>query len=218
MTTHFVSCAVVLAAVAGSAMAQTFTVGSPTDLVRTASAGGGTSGGFTNRADFNVDVSGRRSWDPFGDLSNDVILVDVAAALGLPSGSAVTVTGIGWDVEIATTIAGPFGGSWLSEARFTLGSNLAFNQIGVRPGVAINAGGMQRFTAPVLDFSSVPVPNIALADGVLRIEFNETFDDAPDQIDADYLANSFLTVRAVPAPSALALMGLGGLIAGRRRR
>jgi MYXO-CTERM domain-containing protein len=204
---------------AGSAMAQTFTVGSPTDLVRTTSVGGGTGGGFTNRADFNVDVSGRRSWDAFGDSSNDVILFDVAAALGLPSGSAVTVTGIGWDVEIATTLNGIFGGSWLTEARFTLGSNATPNLIGVRPGFAIpSGGGTQRFTAAVLDFSSAPVPDIALADGILRVEFNETFDDAADQIDADYLANSFLTVRAVPTPGALALMGLGGLIAGRRRR
>lgn len=218
MTTRVVSCAVVLAAVAGSAMAQTFTVGSPTDLVRTGSVGGGTGGGFSDRADFNVDVSGRQSWDAFGDSSNNVILVDVAAALGLPSGSAVTVTGIGWDVEIATTLNGPFGGSWLSEARFTLGSTASPSLIGVRPGAGINTGGTQRFTAPVLDFSSVPLADIPLADGLLRIEFNETFDDAADQIDADYLANSFLTVRAVPTPGALALMGLGGLIAGRRRR
>jgi hypothetical protein len=218
MTTRVVSCAVVLAAVAGSATAQTLTVGSPTELFRTLSAGGSTGGGFNTRSDISVDVSGRQSWDLFGDTSNNVLFVDVAAALGLPSGSPVTVTGIGWDVEIATTTAGTFGGSWLSEARFSLGNSVSPNLIGVRPGAGVDNPGTQRFTSAVVVFASVPLADIVLADGVLRIEFNETFDDAGDEIDANYLANSFITIRAIPAPGALALLGLGGLVAARRRR
>jgi len=173
--------------------------------------------GFTLRDNVSVDVSGLSSWDALGDSSNTILTIDIAAAVGLPSGTSVEVFGLGWDVEIEGTLAGTFGGSWLSEARFTFGTAATPNQIGLRPGAGVNNGGPQRFTGSVL-FSSVPLPNIVLADGLLRIELNETFDDANDEIDANYLANSFLTINATPAPGAFALLGLGGLAAARRRR
>ena len=174
--------------------------------------------GYGLRSDFLVDVSGRSSWDALADASNTVLTIDVAAAVGLPSGSSVDFTGIGWDVEIQTTLAGTFGGSWLSEARFTFGTAALPNQLNLRPGSAVSAGGTQRFTSGVVDFASIPLPAITLADGLLRIELNESFDDSNDEIDANYLANSFLTIRATPAPGAMALLGLGGLAAARRRR
>lgn len=205
---------------AGTAMAGHIGVGSPTYPVRTVMEGPNVpgSGDIGQRSDVIVDVSGRQSWDAFGDSSNNVIMFDMAAALGLPSGTQVEVSGLGWDVEIATTPAGTFGGSWLSEARMTFGSTGTPNQLGLRPGAAVSAPGTQRFSSAVVDFSGIPLPNIMLEDGMLRIEFNETFDDAVDEVDADYLAQSFVTVRAVPAPGALALMGLGGAVAFRRRR
>ncbi|CAN0594277.1 unnamed protein product, partial [Laminaria digitata] len=59
------------------------------------------------------------------------------------------------------------------------------------------------------------------ADGILDINFFESFDDVAGEIDATYLAGSTITIVGqgiVPAPASLALIGLGGLAAGRRRR
>lgn len=177
-------------------------------------------GGFGQRVGVPVSLAGQSSWDAFGAASNTVILVDVAAALGAPSGTACVITGVSWDVLIETTLAGPFGGSWLSEARITFGTTAAPNQLGLRPGASVNNGGTQAFAGGPVVFSSIPLPDIALADGILRIELNETFDDAAGEIDANYIGNSSVTLEAsiVPAPAGAALLGLGGLLAARRRR
>ena len=50
--------------------------------------------------------------------------------------------------------------------------------------------------------------------GAWRVEIFEDFDDFGD----DGILNGTITINKVPAPSALALLGMGGLVAGRRRR
>jgi len=211
-----------LCCAAGSTMASVLTPGSPSYAARTPTVAAPLpSPGFGPRgADVSIDVSGLFSWDGFGDTSNQVLMVNAAALLGGSTGDAVTIEGLGWDVDIETTLNGPFGGSWLSEARFTYGSTAVFNHVGVRPGFGSDFGGHQRFTNPVVDLSDNGIPDLVLPNGWLRIELNETFDDSNDQIDAAYLANSFLTIRGtvVPAPGAIALAGLGGLLVARRRR
>ena len=50
--------------------------------------------------------------------------------------------------------------------------------------------------------------------GEWRVEIFEDFDD----FGVDGFLNGSITINKIPAPSALALLGMGGLVAGRRRR
>lgn len=61
--------------------------------------------------------------------------------------------------------------------------------------------------------------NSASSDGMVYLTIWETWSDSPVP-DAVFGSNSTVTViyRAVPAPGAAALLGLGGLVAVRRRR
>lgn len=54
---------------------------------------------------------------------------------------------------------------------------------------------------------------------MMRLEFFESYDDVADGIDALWQVGSILTLdmTIVPAPGALALLGLGGLAIRRRR-
>lgn len=68
-------------------------------------------------------------------------------------------------------------------------------------------------------YSDSAVVSIQSLDGWVSITLSEAYDDDIDP-DATYGEGSYLTVHytSVPAPGALALLGLGGAFAGRRRR
>ena len=172
-----------------------------------------------------VDVSNTASWDLFGDPDNVVVLVQMQ-----PN---ALVTGVGWDVIIST-----IGASWLCEAGVTM-SDSAINlpTITLTPGFADCFPGSTAYSSPVIDFSDNGQPNIPLlADGVLRLEFRESFDDVANAIDGTWDAPSSLTfagigvggvasssVLAIPTLSVLGMVGLGllmlavGFFALRRR-
>ncbi len=171
-------------------------------------------GGFGQRADVVLDISGRQTFDPLGDSSNTVVLFDFAVALGAPSGTPVSFNGIGWD-----TFQEALGLSWLSEMRIAFGPSSGPVAATLRTGAGNNPG-TGSFSNPVIDFSAVPLPNVSLPDGILRIEFFDSFDDAPDAVDGIYTSGSTLTLRGevIPTPAGAALLGLGGLLAARRRR
>lgn len=125
-----------------------------------------------------VDLSGEQSWDGLGDASNTVLLV--------PLGTGATMTGIGWDVTIATV-----GGSWLDEARLYFdGSDQDLSGLFLSPGFADATPGTGSYSSGgILDLSDNGIPDIPiLADGNLWIELNESFDDVADAVDADYTA------------------------------
>lgn len=187
-----------LAAAAGLATANPFLATGLTDY--TVDTAG------TATSSLTLDISGFNSWDLGGSPNNEILSVFI--------GNGAIITGISWDVNLST-----FNGSWASEA--ILGFE---GQINLTPGVAddfpvtnvnYNSGG-------VIDISDAGLPNITVgADGVLDIEFSESFDDVAGEIDATWLAGSTVTIvgqNIVPAPASLALLGLGGLAAGRRRR
>lgn len=173
--------------------------------------------GPTASGTFNVDLSSVASWDALSDSSNQILLVDVNAALGGVAGAGATMTGIGWDNSLSTV-----GGSWLSEAVMYFDDNIAPDLSGLflTTGVGEDFSGTNSYSSGgILDLSDNGIPDIALADGILRIEFFENFDDAADAIDAFY--GGTITIAAdytVPAPAGLAVLGLGGLVASRRRR
>lgn len=177
----------------------------------------------------NVSIAGRNTWDAFialpgSDPDNEVVLVDIAAALGYASGTSITMVSIGWNVNQQVVTAS----SWLSEMRVYFDDNVAPDNSGLflRPGVAIannNGGAAANFNSGgQIDLSANNIPNIVLPNGILRLDFHETFDDAAGAIDGTFLANSVFSIgtleAVVPAPGALALLGLAGLAGSRRRR
>lgn len=177
--------------------------------------------GMTNTI-LNVDISGTETWDPITvpyNGVNPVLEIDLAAALGLASGSSVTMTSIGWDVNQTA-----FGGSWLSEMQVYFDDNIAPDGMGLflRPGVAQAMPGtnVNFASGGQIDLSDNAIPNVVFANGIMRLEFGETFDDFPGAADGFFEAGSsfFIGVAEVPAPGAAAVFGLAGLAGLRRRR
>lgn len=170
-------------------------------------------------AQVQIDISGTQSWDVLGDPSNTVMLIDLAAALGKPAGSQVVMNGIGYH-----TVQSTVGASWLSEMRMYFDDNVAPDLSGLflTPGFATGSPGTGTYdSGGVLKLADVAIPDIVLPNGILRIEFYEGFDDVADAVDGNYLTGSVLTIQTTntaPAPGALALLGLAGLVGGRRRR
>ncbi|NNF17431.1 MAG: VPLPA-CTERM sorting domain-containing protein [Gammaproteobacteria bacterium] len=166
----------------------------------------------------SVDVTGIESWDAAGSPNNTVLSVDLAAELGLAPGSSVTIDGIGWDVVISSV-----GASWLSE----MDVNIAVgNPDAITLGVSGTTGpgtGEANSSSGIVTLADVPLNDIVLSDGILVLEFFESYDDAADSIDGiwdsgfiDFRAEA--TVVPIPAAFPLLLTGLAGLFAARRRR
>jgi MYXO-CTERM domain-containing protein len=176
--------------------------------------------GMTNTI-IDVNISGVETFDgitiPYNGI-NTVLEVDLAAALGLASGSSVTMTSIGWDTTQTT-----FGGSWLSEMQIYFDDNINPDGTGLflRTGFGSDFSGTGSFSSGgQIDLSDNMIPNLVLANGILRLEFGETFIDNPGAPDGIFDAGSFLRVGVaeVPAPGAAAVLGLAGLAGIRRRR
>lgn len=152
-----------------------------------------------------IDVSGINFNDAGGSALNEMLSV----ALGL----GAEVTGLGWDVNLTTV-----GGSWASEAVINFEG-----QINLTVGIGDDFGVTNQNYASggILDLSDNGLPNITLGgDGNLDMEFFEGFVDNGGSGDAFFEQGSvlFLAVTGVPTPGSLAVLGLGGIVAGRRRR
>ena len=154
-----------------------------------------------------LDIGGFNSWDAQGSAFNEVLTHDF--------GQAVTITGIGWDVNIDTT-----GFSWLSESLFSIGDSALTPDLIVNPGAGSDFPGSGVYTSGGIraaDNSGTPI-TIAVPDTVMEIEFFENFDDQAGAIDSTFGAGSTITIQyTIPTPGALALLGIAGLVASRRR-
>jgi len=161
----------------------------------------------TPTATMVIDISGIMSNDAPGSALNEVLNVFM--------GVGAQVTGLGWDVTLTT-----FGGSWASEATIGFGG-----QVNLTPGSAdAFSVSMQNYASGgILDLTDLGISNI-VEDGTgnLAVEFSESFVDNGGTGDAIWEAGSTVTLVgtgfAVPTPGSLAVLGLGGLVAGRRRR
>lgn len=174
--------------------------------------------GVTNTI-INVDISGVSNFSTAQSGLNTVMEIDLAAALGLASGSSVTMTSIGWDVNITT-----FGSSWLSEAQIYFDDNINPDGTGLflNPGAGSSFGGtnVNFASGGQIDLSDNAIANVVLSNGILRLEFADSFDDGDADPDSIWENGStlFVGVAEVPAPGAAAVLGLAGLAGLRRRR
>ncbi len=145
-----------------------------------------------------IDVSGINSWGFQGDPMNETLSVLV--------GAGANITGISWDVNLTTV-----GLSWADENTMTFEGALS-----------VNPGAGDAFTVTNTNYAG-STGGVALSgDGILNIEFHEVgFDDNVADVDSYYEQGSTITISGtgfVPTPGSLAVLGLGGLVAGRRRR
>ncbi len=154
--------------------------------------------GVATAADHTFDISGLSVDEGFGAEFFTMVH---------DFGFAGTVTNVAWDVNYEA-----LGGSWASEAQIAIDTdddasldadvNPADYGAGDAPGVFAYSGSISAASAS--------------SNGLVYLTLYDSFDDAG--VDHVYGAGSFVTVTYIPAPGAAALLGLGGLVATRRRR
>ncbi len=154
-----------------------------------------------------IDLAGIQNWDLAGSSFNETLAVFI--------GANATVTGIGWDNVVIEAL----GGSWISEARILFADSPVGLGLATGAGNSFSGIGGPFSSGGILDLASLDptFPFQVGASGLLNLEFTETWDDVSGAVDSVYLSGT-LTVQYVPTPGALAVLGLGGLVAGRRRR
>jgi len=158
--------------------------------------------------------------------ANVYLLLDVASCIGQPSGTPLVMNGMGWNVGLfADPAVGSLGGSWLSELAVGFGPSAGPNVVSLRPGIGSGFPGSGSFSSQgIIKFNTVPLPDIVLANGILRMEFYETFDDAPGVADGLWSGTfrgetpSTLSIQVVPEPATVSLLAITGLLGLRRRR
>jgi len=155
------------------------------------------------------DVSGLESWDERGDIDNTVLTRFLA-----PNAQVI---GIGFDVEITTNSL-----SFLSDVNLGFENSTQSAGAFQTPGAGDDTFGTGSYSSSgIIDLTALAIPtDFALnPDGMIRIEIYESFDDAPDSVDATFGSASTLQVRyIIPAPASTTLLALGSLAATRRRR
>ncbi len=185
--------------------------------VLTDSVGGIASGGERVGAGLAVlDVTGIPSMDGPGSPNNVVIFLWI--------GPFNYVNGLGWDVVLQTLVPGSRRDDIAMTIRDT--NNDEFSGLLFIPGAADPApGGPTAYSSDgILKLANYNIPNVrALADGLIRLEFAEGFEDAPGAADALWVSGavSFQTVFAIPnpvSPGPASLFALAGVAALRRTR
>jgi hypothetical protein len=131
-----------------------------------------------------VDISGVECWDSLDDPDNTVLTECL--------GPDAAMTGIGWNVTLTTN-----GASWLSECvTYFDAADLDGSGLFLTVGVGNSMPGTMTFdSGGILDLTDNGIPNIEMqADGLLYIQFFESFDDVPDSVDGFYEDGSFYDI------------------------
>jgi len=169
--------------------------------------GVGSSGSGRVVSTLSVDVTGIFSYDSYGDILNVVATYNI--------GANSHVIGIGWDVDLFADSP-----SWLSELSVDIANSPATTGVSLSPGAGDDFSGTASYSSGgVVDLVGLALDFNVDANGLLRLEYYEAFDDFSNDWDGIWEGGT-LTIQyeAVPAPGAAALFAAGGLVALRRRR
>lgn len=164
-------------------------------------------GGQATAALVDIDLNNIASWADEGDSSNWVLTIVVP--------EDQQIIGFGYDLSLST-----FGSSWLSEAVMGISdANDVTADFLITPGSGMNVPGtdVALSSGGIIPLSFLGEDPIALPSNAIRIEFFETFTDFDTQADAVWNGTLTLEVVTIPAPAALAVLGLP-LLTSRRRR
>ena len=159
----------------------------------------------TQAANVAVDVSGAQSINLQGEAGNTVWLVNI--------GANAVLTSLDWSVTLNA-----FAPSSLSEMQVSFGDSSAAKAINIAPGALDSFSGTGSYSGS-LDLTGVGVG--AGADGLLRIEFSESYKDLAAGVAEGQWVSGNLTfgLAAVPEPASAVLVLLGlGLVALQARR
>ena len=157
------------------------------------------SAGFAMGETLTIDLAGILSYDSYGSAGNVVLNFSELAG--------ATITGVAWENVVGN--GDDSGATWGNEM------NMAFEgilNVQFFPGEGdTTAGGI--WGPAEGSFAT----SLDVGDDGLEVEFYEGYDDIAGAADAHYESGTVTIEYAIPAPGALALLGLAG-IAGRRRR
>lgn len=147
-----------------------------------------------------IDVTGIPSMDRIRSPNNFVIFVWV--------GPFNVVNGIGWDVVLQTIAPN----SRLSDISMVVTNSAGppGTNFGITPAFGHNTpGGPSQFMRELADIPDVFDDVPALADGLIRLEFFDAFDEAPGQIDGLWVGGniSLQTLNPIPSPAVYQLIG-----------
>ena len=158
-----------------------------------------------------LDLAGVNSNDNFGSPNNDMSLI----ALG-----DVTITGIGWDNVVGN--GDDTGVTWGNEMTMAVVDSGDLNGVFISFFPAEGSATAGGVWGPASSGGIIDLASQGLAfnttSGSLLVEFFESYNDADGATDAHYESGTVTIEYSVPAPGALALLGLAGLAGGRRRR
>ncbi len=195
----------VIAASAGLAAASTFT-----------SVGDSTSTGQSNQGTIEtmtIDIpEGTPMWgswlNPDPDTDNISMLFDI--------GANSHVIGFGMDLTVTT-----YAPAQLWEVGILASNSTGQGGLVINPFFDFTSGTASFSTeGEILDVIQLGLDFFVLEDGLLRIEYYHgvTSDPAPGALNGIIEGSLTVQYATIPAPGALAVLGLGGLITTRRRR
>lgn len=192
--------------IAGSAFAQSKST--ENSVLEAVPGFTGPSGGDRSGQIIPFNVTGIQSWDAPGSPNNQVFFVNV--------GAGVAVNGMGWDVSLTA-----FGLSWRNELRVLVTDSSALGGFNLAPGTDGSPGGPTTYSSNggILKLANYNIPDVvALGDGLIRLEFFESYDDGVNVQDGVW-NSGFLFLQVVPTPASAGLLGLAGVgLLGRKRR
>jgi len=164
-------------------------------------------------AQLTVDINGIDSYGLLRSPENSVLNFDI--------GANSYITNVSYNVNVSA-----YSPSWLSELAFAFTNSKVTEGVLINPAFIYDVPGTATFFN-TLDLVAEDLDFYVGADGILRLEFYEDFNDpriSPDgrwnfgTITFDYTPEA---VSAVPEPATALLLGGGAMLmgfAGRRRR